>query len=177
MTSVSNGNINIDPNGTGQLIVTSTTPAQFGNTISAAGNITTSGRFVGNGSALTDVATQSSGSWTVTAGTNNYSFQVAANQTYQLWVRGNIPNGIIVYTATAAISNTNVPVLGVQYGWNYIAGGNLLLNSLPTQFVGTAGSISNASPAVANTDVFTFSITNNSGTNQTVNYGWTRISQ
>jgi hypothetical protein len=101
---------------------------------------------------------------------------VPANDTYQLWVRGNIPNGIIVYTATAAISNTNVPVLGVQYGWNYIAGGNLILNTLPTQFVGTAGAISNAAPAVANTDVFTFSITNNSGVSQTVNYGWTKIS-
>jgi len=140
------------------------------------GNVATSGNFVGNGSTLSNVATQVKSSWTVTAGTNNYSFQVPANDTYQLWVRGNIPNGIIVYTATAAISNTNVPVLGVQYGWNYIAGGNLLLNTLPTQFVGTAGAISNAAPAVANTDVFTFSITNNSGANAVVSYGWTKIS-
>jgi hypothetical protein len=144
--------------------------------ISTTGNIVTSGNFVGNGAALSNVATQFKSTWTVTAGTANYSFQVAANDTYQLWVRGNIPNGIIVYTATVALSNTNVPVLGVQYGWNYIAGGNLILNSLPSQFVGTAGAISNAAPTVTNTDVFTFNITNNSGVSQTVYYGWTKIS-
>ena len=144
--------------------------------ISTTGNITTSGNFVGNGATLSNVATQFKSAWTVTAGTANYSFQVPANDTYQLWVRGNIPSGIIVYTATAALSNTNVPVLGVQYGWNYIAGGNLILNSLPSQFVGTAGAISNAAPTVTNTDVFTFNITNNSGVSQTVYYGWTKIS-
>ena len=144
--------------------------------ISATGNITTSGNFVGNGATLSNVATQFKSAWTVTAGTANYSFGVPANDTYQLWVRGNIPNGIIVYTATVALSNTNVPVLGVQYGWNYIAGGNLILNSLPSQFVGTAGAISNAAPTVTNTDVFTFNITNNSGVSQTVYYGWTKIS-
>ena len=144
--------------------------------ISATGNITTSGNFVGNGATLSNVATQFKSAWTVTAGTGDYSFGVPANDTYQLWVRGNIPNGIIVYTATVALSNTNVPVLGVQYGWNYIAGGNLILNSLPSQFVGTAGAISNAAPTVTNTDVFTFNITNNSGVSQTVYYGWTKIS-
>ena len=144
--------------------------------ISTTGNIVTSGNFVGNGATLSNVATQFKSTWTVTAGTGDYSFQVPANDTYQLWVRGNIPNGIIVYTATVALSNTNVPVLGVQYGWNYIAGGNLILNSLPSQFVGTAGAISNAAPTVTNTDVFTFNITNNSGVSQVVNYGWTKIS-
>jgi hypothetical protein len=144
--------------------------------ISATGNIVTSGNFVGNGNTLSNVATQFKSAWTVTAGTGDYSFGVPANDTYQLWVRGNIPNGIIVYTATVALSNTNVPVLGVQYGWNYIAGGNLILNSLPSQFVGTAGAISNAAPVVTNTDVFTFNITNNSGVSQTVYYGWTKIS-
>jgi len=50
--SGSNGNITINPDGTGQLIITSTTPAQFGNIISAAGNIT--GNYIfGNGSQLT----------------------------------------------------------------------------------------------------------------------------
>ena len=131
---------------------------------------------MGNGATLSNVATQFKSAWTVTAGTGDYSFGVPANDTYQLWVRGNIPNGIIVYTATVALSNTNVPVLGVQYGWNYIAGGNLILNSLPSQFVGTAGAISNAAPTVTNTDVFTFNITNNSGVSQTVYYGWTKIS-
>jgi len=39
----SNGNITINPDGTGQLIVTSTTPAVFGNTLNVSGNITASG--------------------------------------------------------------------------------------------------------------------------------------
>jgi Collagen triple helix repeat (20 copies) len=43
LTSISNGNITIDPNGTGQLLVTATTPVQFGNTLSVAGNVTVSG--------------------------------------------------------------------------------------------------------------------------------------
>jgi C1q domain len=43
LTSLSNGNITIDPNGTGQLVVTSTTPAAFGNTITAAGTVTSYG--------------------------------------------------------------------------------------------------------------------------------------
>jgi hypothetical protein len=176
MTSVSNGNITIDPNGTGQLIVTSTTPAQFGNIISATGNISTSGRFVGNGSALTSVATQSSGSWTLATGTNTVSFTVTAGRTYSMWVNGNIPNGILVWNATATVTNTNVPVIGQQFGWYYSAGNALVLTSIPSQIIGTAGSISNASPAVSNTNVFNFTIVNNSGSSQTVYYGWTQIS-
>ena len=31
------------------------------------------------------------GSWTVTPGTNNYSFTVGDRNTYSLWVQGNIP--------------------------------------------------------------------------------------
>jgi hypothetical protein len=161
-------------------VADNTTAIQFlnaaGNSIGNIKQTPSTVKFVGDGSELTGVATQVTGSWTVTAGTDNYSFTVPANETYQLWIRGNIPNGIIAYTAMASVTNTNVPVLGVQYGWNYIAGGNLILNSLPTQFVGTAGSISNAAPAVANSNVFTFSITNNSGSSQTVYYGWTQIS-
>jgi hypothetical protein len=176
MTSVSNGNITIDPNGTGQLIVTSTTPAQFGNNISATGNISTSGRFVGNGSALTSVATQSSGSWTLATGTNTVNFTVTGGYTYSMWVTGNIPNGIVIWNATGTVTNTNVPVIGQQFGWYYAAGNALVLTSMPSQIIGTAGSISNASPAVANANVFNFTIVNNSGSSQTVYYGWTKIS-
>jgi hypothetical protein len=176
LTSLSNGNITIDPNGTGQLLVTATTPAQFGNTISAAGNITTAGKFFGDGSALSNVVTQSRGSWTLATGTNTVSFTVTAGQTYTMWVNGNIPNGIIVWNATVTVTNTNVPVIGVQYGWYYSAGNALVLTSIPSQIIGTAGSISSASPAAANTNVFTFGITNNSGSSRTVYYGWTQIS-
>jgi hypothetical protein len=176
MTSLSNGNITIDPNGTGQMLVTATTPATFGNTISATGNITTSGKFIGDGSSLTNVATKSSGSWTLATGTNTVSFTVTAGRTYSMWVNGNIPSGIVVWNATATLTNTNVPVIGQQFGWYYSAGNNLVLTSIPSQIIGTAGSISTASPAVANTNVFNFTIVNNSGSSQTVYYGWTQIS-
>lgn len=144
--------------------------------VSATGNITTSGKFIGDGSSLTNVATKSSGSWTLATGTNTVSFTVTAGQTYSMWVSGNITNGIVVWNATATLTNTNVPVIGQQFGWYYAAGNALVLTSMPSQIIGTAGSISNASPAVANTNVFNFTIVNNSGSSQTVYYGWTQIS-
>ena len=145
-------------------------------TISTTGNITTAGKFIGDGSSLANVATKSSGSWTLATGTNTVSFTVTAGQTYTMWVNGNIPNGIVVWNATATLTNTNVPVIGQQFGWYYSAGNALVLTSMPSQIIGTAGGISTASPAVANTNVFTFGITNNSGSSQTVYYGWTQIS-
>jgi hypothetical protein len=76
------------------------------------------------------------------------------------------------------VSNTNVPVIGQQFAWNYEGGGNILMfNSIPAQIIGTAGAISNASPSVGTTtNVFTFGINNSSGTSQIVNYGWIKIS-
>jgi hypothetical protein len=124
-----------------------------------------------------DVVTRFEGSWTVTAGTNNYSFTVDSSNTYQMWVEGNIANGIIAWNATATITNTNVPVIGQQFAWNYEGAGNpIVFTSIPAQIIGTAGAISNASPAVANTNVFTFGINNTSGSDQTVRYGWIKIS-
>jgi hypothetical protein len=148
----------------------------------SAGNVSTTGNitaanFFGNGNTLSNVATQVTGSWTVPVGNNTQSFTVPINNTYQLWVNGNIPNGIIVYNATVSVSNTNVPVIGQQFAWNYEGGGNILMfTSIPAQIIGTAGAISNAQPAVANTNVFTFGINNTSGNTVTVNYGYTKIS-
>jgi len=118
------------------------------------------------------------GSWTVTPGTNNYSFTLDISSTYNLWVLGNIPNGIIVYNATVSISNSNVPVIGVQYAWNYTgATSPILLTSIPAQIIGTAGTISTASPAVGTTtNTFVFGIQNNTAENVTVNYGYLKIS-
>jgi hypothetical protein len=118
------------------------------------------------------------GSWTVTPGTNNYSFTVAINNTYNLWVLGNIPSGIIVYNATVSVTNNNVPVIGVQYAWNYTgAGSPILLTSIPAQIIGTAGAISTDSPAVGTTtNTFVFGIQNTTGSNVTVNYGYLKIS-
>jgi len=116
------------------------------------------------------------GSWTLTTGANTVSFTVTAGQSYVMWVNGNIPNGIVNWNATVTISNPNVPVIGVQYGWYYLAGNALALTSIPSQIVGTAGSISTSAPAVSNSNTFTFGITNNSGTSQIVYYGYIKIS-
>jgi len=124
----------------------------------------------------TNVVSPVSGSWTLTTGANTVSFTVTAGQSYVMWVNGNIPNGIINWNATVTLSNSNVPVIGVQYGWYYLAGNALVLTSIPSQIVGTAGTISNSSPAVSNTNTFTFGITNNSGTSQVVYYGYTKVS-
>jgi len=116
------------------------------------------------------------GSWTLTTGANTVSFTVTAGQSYVMWVNGNIPNGIVNWNATVTLSNSNVPVIGVQYGWYYLAGNALVLTSIPNQIIGTAGTISNSSPAVSNSNTFTFGITNNSGTSQVVYYGYTKVS-
>jgi hypothetical protein len=118
------------------------------------------------------------GSWTVTPGTNNYSFTVDTNNTYNLWVLGNVPNGIIVYNATVSVSNPNVPVIGVQYAWNYTGGSSPIeFTSIPEQIIGTAGAISTASPSVgSSTNTFVFGIQNNTASGFTVNYGYLKIS-
>jgi hypothetical protein len=125
----------------------------------------------------TNVVSPVSGSWTVTPGTNNYSFTVDINNTYNLWVLGNIPNGIIVYNATVSVSNTNVPVIGYQYAWNYTGGSSpISFTSIPTQIIGTAGAVSTDSPSVLSTNTFVFGIQNNTGSGVTVNYGYIKIS-
>ena len=124
----------------------------------------------------TNVVSPISGSWTLTTGANTVSFTVTAGQSYVMWVNGNIPNGIINWNATVTLSNSNVPVIGVQYGWYYLAGNALVLTSIPSQIVGTAGSISTSAPAGSNTNTFTFGITNNSGLSQTIYYGYIKVS-
>ena len=143
--------------------------------VSASGNISAN-NFTGNGGSLSNVATKTTGSWTLASGNNTVSISVPLSGTYSIWVNGNIPNGIVTYIATAVVTNTNVPVLGEQYGWYYEAGNALVLTSIPNQFVGTQGAISNAAPYSGNTaNVFTFGITNNSGANAVVNWGYTKL--
>jgi hypothetical protein len=159
-TPGSNGNITLGPDGTGVVNVLGNVVANVlvGGTVNAA------------------LHTSYTSSWTLATGTNTVNINVPLNGTYSIWVNGNIPNGIVTYTATAVVTNTNVPVLGEQYGWYYVDGNALVLTSIPNQFVGTQGAISNASPYSGNTaNVFTFGITNNSGANAVVNYGYTRL--
>jgi len=145
------------------------------NTVSTTGNVTAA-NFFGNGSTLSNIAAQVAGSWTLAAGTNTANITVPLNGTYSMWIRGNIPNGIIVWNATVTVTNTNVPVIGQQFAWNYEAGNALILTSIPAQIIGTAGAISNASPSVGTTtNVFEFTIDNNSGNSAVVDYGYTKI--
>ena len=182
ITSDGNSYVGVD-NG-GGYIATAGGTWSFGTTgnltapgaISAAGNVTVTGNLNVTGTAG-NVVTKSSGAWTVPTGNSTQSFTVDSNYTYQMWVTGNIPNGIIAWNALATVTNNNVPVIGQQFAWNYEGGGNLiLLTSIPAQIIGTAGAISNAAPAVANTNVFSFGINNASGNTVTVSYGWVKIS-
>jgi len=52
----------------------------------------------------------------------------------------------------------------------------LVLTSIPSQIVGTAGSIVTTSPAVSNSNTFMFGITNSSGVSQIIYYGYIKIS-
>jgi len=142
--------------------------------LSVTGNVSAN-NFIGNGSQLTGIPTQTTGSWTLTPGVNTVSLTVPINGTYSIWVRGNIPSGIVSYTATVVVTNTNVPVLGSSYGWYYVDGNNLVLTAIPTQIIGTVNGISTATVSTTTANVFTFGITNNSGANAVVNWGYTKL--
>jgi hypothetical protein len=128
--------------------------------------------------AANNTISKNTSSWTVATGTNTYSITVPDSGTYQIWIRGNIPNGIIAYLATVVVTNTNVPVVGAQYAWVYNGGGTPLdFTSIPNQFVGTANTIirSSTSPS-ATTNRFDFGINNSSGSSQTVQWGYVALS-
>jgi hypothetical protein len=133
-----------------------------------------------DGSALNNGNT--TGTWTLAPGANTVSFTVDWNNTYVMWVRGNIPNGIIAWNATVSVTNANVPVVGTQYAWNYNSGTTeapvfvLDITGIPTQIIGTPGAISTALPAVGtNANTFVFTINNSSPNAQTISYGYTKI--
>ena len=136
-----------------------------------------SGSSGANGSSGTSGLSPTTGSWILSPGANTVSFTVTAGQSYVMWVNGNIPNGIVNWNATVTLSNTNVPAIGVQYGWYYVDGNALVLTSIPSHIVGVAGSIGTAStPGLTNSNTFTFGITNNSVSSQIIYYGYTQVS-
>jgi hypothetical protein len=147
---------------------------KFGNdgdlTLPAGGDIVDS-------TGVSQTAQRVEDTWTVTTGTNTYSFTVPSDGTYIMWVKGNIPNGIITWNATVSVTNSNVPAIGTQYAWNYTGGGSpILLTAIPDQIVGTAGTIStDATYAGTTSNRFDFTIANTSGESQTVYYGYTKI--
>jgi len=121
---------------------------------------------------------KTTGAWSVPAGASTQSFTVEQGHSYSLWVNGNIPNGIITWNATITTSNSNVPVVGSQYGWYYTPGNELVLTAMPDQIIGTTNTLisSPTSYAPNTSNVFKFGITNNSGTTQTINYGYIKLS-
>jgi hypothetical protein len=111
----------------------------------------------------------------LSAGANTVSLTVPGPGAYSIWVNGNIPNGIVTYTAMVVVTNNNVPVVGSSYGWYYAAGNALVLTGIPTQIVGSLNTISTAVVTTTTANVFSFGITNNSGSNQVVNWGYTKL--
>jgi hypothetical protein len=137
-----------------------------------------SGLISGSTQLTTAFPSKTTGAWSVPAGASTQSFTVEQGASYTMWVNGNIPNGIITWNATVTTSNTNVPVVGSQYGWYYTAGNALVLTAMPDQIIGTTNTLisSPASYAPNTSNVFKFGITNNSGTTQTINYGYIKLS-
>ncbi len=144
----------------------------------SSGTSGSSGSSGSSGTSPANVLLKTTGTWTIPTGASTQSFTLDTNSSYSMWVNGNIPYGIIIWNATATLSNTNVPVVGAQYGWYYSTGNALVLTSIPNQFVGTNGSILNTPGDYASntSNVFSFGITNNSGTSQTINYGYIKLS-
>jgi hypothetical protein len=132
----------------------------------------------GSSQLTTAFPSKTTGAWSVPAGASTQSFSVESGASYTMWVNGNIPNGIITWNATITTSNSNVPVVGSQYGWYYTAGNALVLTAMPDQIIGTTNTLisSPASYAPNTSNVFKFGITNNSGTTQTINYGYIKLS-
>ena len=129
-----------------------------------------------NNTVQTTAYKSTSGSWTLATGSNTVSITVPLNGNYQMWVNGNIPNGIVEWNATVNVSNPNVPAIGTQYAWYYATGNALVLTAIPNQIVGTAGVISSSTSYVGTTsNVFSFGIRNNSTSTQTVNWGYTTL--
>jgi len=123
----------------------------------------------------TGPAGTTTGSWILTPGANSVSFTVDLNNTYMMWVRGNIPNGICIWNAVVSVSNNNVGVIGNQYGWWYTSGNNLELTSIPSQIIGTSGTIITTEIITTTSNVFNFGITNNTASSQTIYYGYLKL--
>ena len=141
-------------------------------------NTLNAGLISGSSQLTSAFPSKTTGTWSVPAGASTQSFTVEAGASYTMWVNGNIPNGIITWNATVTTANTNVPVVGSQHGWYYTAGNALVLTSMPDQITGTNGSIVTTPTSYApnTSNVFKFGITNNSGTSQTINYGYIKLS-
>jgi len=119
------------------------------------------------------------GTWTLPSNSSNeYSFTTNPSASYIMSIIGTTSDGqgILKWTAFVTLSNTNVPVIGEQRGWFNTTGNKLRIEEIPGQIIGTPGSILNSSPVVLNTNVFKFTLTNNTNTSQVVTWSYFKIS-
>jgi hypothetical protein len=144
--------------------------------LEVSGNVKAT-NFIGNGDQLSNIATKGNGSWNLSPGDNNVSITVAPGHSYSMWINGNIPNGIALWNATVTTANTNVPVLGTQFAWHYVAGNALLFLALPDQIIGINDTIVDSPQGYPpnTSNVFKFILRNNSGSNQVIYWGYTKL--
>lgn len=123
------------------------------------------------------VSPKTQGTFTLGLGTNAISITLDVNATYTMWLRATVDNGVIAYNATVTITNVNLPVLGQQQAYAYSGAGTVLdWVSLPTQIVGTAGSVIRSPTLIATpSNVFEFYIQNDSEEVIDLHYGYTKI--
>jgi hypothetical protein len=118
------------------------------------------------------------GTWTLPSNsTNEYSFTVDLSASYMMSVIGTTSDGqgIIEWNAFVTLSNTNVPVIGVQRGWLNNTGNKLRFETIPDQIIGTPGTILNSSTILLVANVFKFTLTNNTDTSQVVTWSYLKI--
>ena len=173
-----NDSVNISGTLNAKTLITNTISSEDSSAIQINDGLRISGDLTfSNNTVQTTAYVTASGNWTVTTGTNTYSFTVPVDGTYTMWVKGNIANGIIIWNATVSVSNSNVAAIGYQYAWNYTGGGSpIALTAIPDQIRGTAGSIStDATYTGITSNRFDFGISNTSGASQTIYYGYAKI--
>ena len=174
-----NDSVNISGTLNAKTLITNTISSEDSTAIQVNDGLRISGDLTfSNNTVQTTAYVTASGNWTVTTGTNTYSFTVPVDGTYTMWVKGNIANGIIIWNATVSVSNSNVAAIGYQYAWNYTGGGSpIALTAIPDQIRGSAGTIStDATYAGTTSNRFDFGISNTSGSSQTIYYGYAKIS-
>ena len=174
-----NDSVNISGTLNAKTLITNTISSEDSSAIQINDGLRISGDLTfSNNTVQTTAYVTASGNWTVTAGTNTYSFTIPSDGTYTMWVKGNIANGIIIWNATVSVSNSNVAAIGYQYAWNYTGGGSpISFTAIPDQIRGTAGTIStDATYAGSTSNRFDFGIANSSGASQTIYYGYAKIS-
>jgi len=119
------------------------------------------------------------GTWTLPSNSSNeYSFTTNSSASYMMSVIGITSDGqgIIKWNGFVTLSNTNVPVIGDQRAWYNSTGNKLRFENIPAQIIGTPGSIITYNPFPTNTNVFKFTITNNTNTSQVVTWAYLKIS-